>query len=97
MEKVVMGVAFLMLMLSVPSIFILRGPIGRAIADRIARRAGAADDDRVEQLDHDVRELRAELGEVQERLDFAERLLARQREAERLLAGEGIRPPERGR
>ncbi len=84
MEHVVMSVAFLIGILSVPSIFILRGPIGRALADRIGKRAGTADEARMEQLDQEVQELRAELAEVHERLDFAERLLAQERERQAL-------------
>ncbi len=38
----------------------------------------------VEDLRGEMEQLRHELGDLQERLDFAERLLARQREAERL-------------
>jgi hypothetical protein len=91
-QDAVMSVAFLTLILSVPSIFILRGPIGRAMADRIAKRGGAADEGRVERLDREVQELRAELGEVHERLDFAERMLTRQRDMEQLPAGERARP-----
>jgi len=98
MEGVIMSVAFLTLILSVPTIFILRGPIGRALADRIGGRAGAGAPERehLERLDRDVEDLRAELGEMHERLDFAERMLARQREMERLPAGEGTTPPARG-
>ena len=53
-------------------------PIGKAIADRVRHGKSpvlAAEPDPAvyEELDH----LRAELGEVQERLDFAERLLAK--------------------
>ena len=86
MEGVVMSVAFLAVVLSVPTIFILRGPIGRALADRIAGRTGAPEKEQLERLDREVEDLRAELGEVHERLDFAERLLAQQREADRLPA-----------
>lgn len=39
---------------------------------------------RLEMLEGDVSSLREELGEVQERLDFAERLLAREPEARRV-------------
>lgn len=81
-----MSVAFLAVVLSVPAIFILRGPIGRALADRIAGRTGAPEKERLERLDREVEDLRAELGEVHERLDFAERMLAQQREADRLPA-----------
>ena len=38
-------------------------------------------------LREEVRDLRRELSEVQERLDFTERLLSRTREAERLPGG----------
>ena len=60
-------------------------PIGKAVAERIRGRAPAAAD--AAQLDGVVDELeqvRRELAELQERMDFAERLLAKQREAERL-------------
>jgi hypothetical protein len=69
--------------LSMAAIFVLRGPFGRALAERISGRA-ARDDGELEELRSAVADLRHELGEVQERLDFAERLLARQSGAERL-------------
>jgi hypothetical protein len=58
-------------------------PVGKAVADRLRHGKSplpAAEPDPAvyEELDH----LRAELGEVQERLDFAERLLARPADAE---------------
>jgi len=43
----------------------------------------------MEALRASVEGLRQELGEVEERIDFAERLLARERQAERLPKGEG--------
>jgi len=69
------------LFLCAAAVFVLRGPFGRALADRIAGRArtGAEDQD-VQELRGEVDDLRHQLGEVQERLDFAERLLARQDE-----------------
>jgi hypothetical protein len=63
--------------------FILRGPLGKAWADRIAGRTGP-DDAEVQSLRADVEDLRARLGETEERLDFAERLLSNQRDAEQL-------------
>jgi hypothetical protein len=61
-------------------------PVGRAFAGRIANRA-AADDPSVRQLiesqhalTDDLEALREEMGQMQERLDFTERLLARQGE-----------------
>lgn len=50
-------------------------------------RAGALTDGGMAELDHlrsDVDQLRQELGEVHERLDFTERLLAQRREQDRL-------------
>ena len=69
--------------LAMAAIFVLRGPFGRALADRLSGRAGP-DDQEVQALRSDVEELRRQLGEVQERLDFAERLLAQQADAARV-------------
>jgi len=74
--------------LSGASVFILKGPLGKALADRIAGRAAAGDGD-VQRLRSELDDLRAELGSVQERLDFAERLLARDRDRESLPRGGG--------
>lgn len=49
------------------------GPVGAAIGDRIRGRREVAPDPR---LEGEVEELRLRLAEVEERLDFAERLLA---------------------
>jgi hypothetical protein len=69
------------LFLCAAAVFILRGPFGRAIAERIAGRARTgAEDQELQELRGEVDEMRQQLGEVQERLDFAERLLARQDE-----------------
>ena len=63
---------------------ILRGPVGEALADRVRHgqrtRADAT-------LMADVDELKARLAEVEERLDFAERLLAAGREVDQLPGG----------
>jgi hypothetical protein len=50
------------------------GPIGAAIGSRLRGRGDGAPDHR---LASEVDELRTRLAEVEERLDFAERLLAR--------------------
>ena len=71
--------------LSVAAIVIMRGPFGRALAERLSGRARTgSEDENVRELKGEVEELRNQLYEVQERLDFAERLLAQQREPERL-------------
>lgn len=62
-------------------------PIGEAIAEgiRLRRRrryglTGEADDPRVAGLEEQVRVLTAQVGELGERIDFTERMLATQRE-----------------
>ena len=77
------------LFLSLAAIFVLRGPIGKGIADRLAGRAGAGADPEVRELRSEVDALRQELTDVHERLDFAERMLARQDQG-------ALPPPERG-
>ena len=69
--------------LTVGLVKIFQGPIGAAIAERI-RGATPADDPA---LAADVEHLRGRLAEVEERLDFAERLLAQAREADQLPGG----------
>jgi hypothetical protein len=62
---------------------IFRGPIGAAIAERIRGGAPAGDPALAAEVDH----LRGRLAEVEERLDFAERLLAQVRQADQLPGG----------
>ena len=60
-----------------------RGPLGKALAERIAgRTATPGDASAVGELRQEIEDLRGALGEVQERLDFAERLLVQRREPE---------------
>ena len=69
------------------SMFLLAiSPVGRAIAARI-QGGGRIPDDQVERLEagqqavlDEMEALRHDVTEMQERLDFAERMLARQRE-----------------
>ena len=56
-------------------------PIGRAFAERI--RGKGQGDVRADLLD-ELQQMRQQVGELADRLDFAERLLAKQREGERL-------------
>jgi hypothetical protein len=63
--------------LSVALIFISRSEIGRAIAQRIRGGTDRETQLQLEDLRHEVAVLRQELGDTQERLDFAERLLAK--------------------
>jgi hypothetical protein len=69
-------------------------PIGRAIGERIRGRAAGADGLRAEVAEHreamteDLQALRQEVSELAERLDFAERLLAKGRDAQRVGPGQ---------
>jgi hypothetical protein len=63
-------------------------PIGRAVAERIRRGGGSgqgpAESGAQEALLDEIHELRREMGELAERVDFMERLQAKPRDAERL-------------
>jgi hypothetical protein len=59
-------------------------PIGAAVGDRIRGRRAEVDDTA---LSAEVDQLRRRLAEVEERLDFAERLLAQSRETDQLPGG----------
>lgn len=82
------------------SLFLLAiSPVGRAIADRIRSRTGGPSGDLARQLQDaqlalldELEAVRQELSEVQERLDFTERLVVRGREAPRLGGGEEPEP-----
>lgn len=64
--------------------------LGRALANRIEGRVGDASEQRLQQLEAEVELLRQELMEIQERQDFAERMIAREEVQQRL-------PPAPGR
>lgn len=62
-------------------------PIVRALAERIRPRAPAVDADAAEFRDEvlaELQQVRREVAELGERVDFAERLLAKQHEPDRL-------------
>ena len=65
---------------------ISKGSIGDAIARRL--QGGAAEGSDHEELHQDMDDLRAQVGELQERVDFTERLLAREREIRPLPSGD---------
>ena len=70
--------------------WVVMSPIGQAIGERLrGRRHGLAtgeQEDRLARIEAEVQALRGDLGEVSERLDFAERVLAERRDR-RLGAG----------
>jgi len=66
-------------------------PVGRAVAERIRGRSAAGGDEmHAELAEHrdalqaELDSVRRELGELSERMDFAERLLAKNREDQRI-------------
>lgn len=68
----------------------LLGPLGKAIARRLDTGAtpdAAALDEATAPLVAHIDELRGRLAELEERVDFAERLLTQQRDAEQLPGG----------
>ena len=73
--------------LAVAMVKIFRGPIGAAMAERI--RGGPAPELQVDGavVGAEIDQLRGRLAEVEERLDFAERLLAQAREPDQLPGG----------
>ena len=84
------------------SLFLLAiSPIGRAIAARIQGGASRLPDDAVRQIEasnqavlEELDQVRHELVDMQERLDFTERVMARHREAPRLGGGADRAPGE---
>jgi hypothetical protein len=60
---------------------VLRGPLGEALSRRIGGQKHGGNDDR-------VAELQSRLAELEERMDFTERVLLREREAGHLGSGD---------
>jgi hypothetical protein len=59
---------------------VLRGPVGKALAKRLAGEAEGQNEALLQELD----EVRQRMGELEERLDFAERVLEQSEPAARL-------------
>ena len=79
--------------IAIAGTIILRGPLGRALARAIELGAGGGrspdEDARMAQLEQRVAELeagQARVAELEERVDFAERMLAQRKEPGRLPA-----------
>ena len=72
--------------------FLLLRPIVAALAERIRHKSLPADDtgsaEHAAVLD-ELREMRQDLADLAERVDFTERMLAKQRESDRLAAPRG--------
>ena len=71
-------------------VYVLKGPLGEAILHAIAQGDEELNGSGIApELGHELEDLRAQVAELQERVDFTERLLAREREMRPLSAGEG--------
>ena len=90
----VVGLAAVILLFGGGTLFLLSiSPVGKAFASRILGKKQGAEE-RDEETAQEVKDLRREVGEMRhfgeqmselgERVDFLERLVAKQREAERL-------------
>ena len=75
-------VAFIVLCVGLVKIF--TGPVARALADRVRGRPAAEPDPT---LLAELDQLRGRLAEVEERLDFAERVLARTAQPDQIHGG----------
>jgi hypothetical protein len=86
------GLVAVVLLFGGGTIFLLAlSPVGKALAARISGKKAVADDDETSEelkdLRREVEELRQhgeQVNELSERVDFLERMIAKQREAERL-------------
>ena len=77
--------AIVISLMVIGSVWVLR-PLVAALAKRIAgeHRPAPQDPQEREAVLEELQQLRQEVTELQERMDFAERLLAKQRDVERL-------------
>ena len=78
------GVIIIAVVLVIGLLKLLRGPVGEALADRLRGGTPARRD---AELLAEVEAMRTRLAEVEERLDFAERLLARSESSDQLPGG----------
>lgn len=90
------GVLAIVFLFGGGTLFLLAiSPVGKAVAERIRGPAsrGIPEEERAEleqlrsELLGEMQQLRTEVGELSERMDFAERLLAKQREGQRIGPG----------
>ena len=81
------GIAFLSVVTIIGG-FVLLFPLVRALAERLrpGQEPGIREELRAmrDEVAQDFQQVQRELGELSERVDFTERLLAKQRDAERL-------------
>ena len=81
MDKQALAVFIPILIFSIPVLAVVFNGLTKLarIRAEAQKAVGGEAMERLGELEHEVQELRRELGETQERLDFAERLLAKPR------------------
>lgn len=90
MDARALGVLIPIIALSIPVVAIIMGGLQKMARLRIeeakvrAGGLGEGGEEELRALREDLEGLRGEVGEMQERLDFTERLLARQSDSDRL-------------
>jgi hypothetical protein len=97
MGDTIVGLAAVILLFGGVTLFLLSvSPVGKAFAARIGKKAAVDDDEtaaELTELRHEVEAMRhfgEQVSELSERVDFLERLVAKQRDADRL-APPGVR------
>ncbi len=73
--------------LTIGAVLIFRGPMGKALGERMAGRHQEVDHGETDALRAEVEEMRYRMIDLEERVDFAERMLAKHKEADRLPPG----------
>ena len=74
--------------LTIGAVLIIRGPMGKAIGERIAGKHPEIDHGETDALRAEIEDMRYRMIDLEERVDFAERMLAKQKGADRLPPGE---------
>ena len=87
-DEALAAMVVMLVTVTIGATIVLRGALGKALADRIAGRRvsepAASRDQEISELRDDLEDVRGQVAELQERVDFAERLLTQQREAGKL-------------
>ncbi len=77
------------LFLTIGAVLIFRGPMGKAIGERIAGARHEVDRGETDALRAEIEEMRYRMIDLEERLDFAERVISRHKSADELPPGGG--------
>lgn len=73
--------------LTIGAVLIFRGPMGKAIGERIGGKHPEIDHAETDALRADLEDMRYRMIDLEERVDFAERMLAKHKDADQLPRG----------